>query len=270
MAETKTPNYAWIKPDIGGDATTWGSVLNQTTDAIDSVVYANQQAGVQIGAVIMFAGGTAPTNWFLCQGQSLDTTTYAGLFGVIGYAYGGSAGNFNLPNLQGVFPVGAGNGAQIGGLGLGAMGGEANHTLGWNEMPVHGHPISQTPHTHPGSYQNAHNHGIVTGNHSHNIATGNHSHGTQLLRFVGSGGQFGITGGGPNVNMGNTDGVGNLGGNTDTAGNLGGNTDTQQPGVGIAGDTAQIPGNATGNAGGGAGHNTVPPYIALNFIIRFA
>ena len=56
MAETQTPNFKWTKPDIGGDSSTWGNVLNTTIDAVDSVVCANQQAGLPIGSVAMFAG----------------------------------------------------------------------------------------------------------------------------------------------------------------------------------------------------------------------
>ena len=109
MAETNTPNYKWIKPDIGGDSANWGNVLNATIDAVDSVVWANQQAGLPIGSVAMFAGAAAPVNWLICDGSSLATTgTYAGLFGIIGYTYGGAGANFNLPNLVQNFPLGAG------------------------------------------------------------------------------------------------------------------------------------------------------------------
>ena len=62
MAETTTPNFKWTKPDIGGDASTWGNVLNQTFDAVDAVAWSNQQAAVPIGAIIMWIGGVAPTN----------------------------------------------------------------------------------------------------------------------------------------------------------------------------------------------------------------
>ena len=137
-------------------------------------------------------------------------------------------------------------------------------------MPPHSHPIEQTPHGHT-AQQNAHNHGITTGDHAHGITTGNHSHSipynlvdTGLSGMTSGGSSFGLRGGQ------NTNAVGNLGGNTDTAGNLGGFTDTQAPGVGVNAAYANINNNATDNAGGGAGHNTVPPYIALNFIIRFA
>ena len=74
MAETQTPNFKWTKPDIGGDSSNWGNVLNTTIDAIDSVVWANQQAGVPIGSVTMYAGFTRAGQLVWCDGSvSLDT-----------------------------------------------------------------------------------------------------------------------------------------------------------------------------------------------------
>jgi hypothetical protein len=60
------------------------------------------------GTVLPFAGSTAPEGWLLCNGSSQSTTTYAKLFAVIGYTYGGTGGSFSLPDMQGVFPRGAG------------------------------------------------------------------------------------------------------------------------------------------------------------------
>ena len=266
MAETTTPNFKWTKPDIGGDASTWGNVLNTTFDAIDAVAWATLNAGVPIGSIAMFGGAAAPPNWLICDGSSLATTgTYAGLFAAIQYAHGGSGANFNLPNLLGAFPLGAGAGSQIN-VGLGAVGGEANHVLAAGEMPAHAHGVSDPTHAH-GAYQNAHSHVIVTGNHAHGITTGSHSHAIPLDLVNPSAG--GLTNGGASFGLAGgqrTDTAGNLGGNTDTAGNLGGYTDTQQPGVGI--DAAGT-GIGIQNAGGGAGHNNMPPYVGVNFIIRF-
>lgn len=55
------------------------------------------------GLIYVFAGSTAPTGFLKCNGASLSTSTYANLFGAIGYAYGGSGSNFNVPDLRGYF-----------------------------------------------------------------------------------------------------------------------------------------------------------------------
>lgn len=55
------------------------------------------------GAVIPYAGSSAPDGWLLCDGRTVSRTTYAALFAVIGATYGAGDGNttFALPNLQG-------------------------------------------------------------------------------------------------------------------------------------------------------------------------
>ena len=55
------------------------------------------------GAVIPYAGSSAPDGWLLCDGRTVSRTTYAALFAVIGVTYGAGDGNttFALPNLQG-------------------------------------------------------------------------------------------------------------------------------------------------------------------------
>jgi len=56
---------------------------------------------VPLGTVLDFAGPTAniPTGFLPCDGRSLSTTTYADLFAVLGYTWGGAGGNFSLPNF---------------------------------------------------------------------------------------------------------------------------------------------------------------------------
>jgi microcystin-dependent protein len=63
------------------------------------------------GAVLPFAGNSAPDGWLLCDGSAVSRTTYAALFAAIGTAYGSGDGltTFNLPNTQGVFLRGAGS-----------------------------------------------------------------------------------------------------------------------------------------------------------------
>ena len=52
------------------------------------------------GTVIWYSGKSLPSGYLVCNGQSLNKTTYANLFNAIGYTYGGSGNNFNVPNLS--------------------------------------------------------------------------------------------------------------------------------------------------------------------------
>lgn len=52
------------------------------------------------GTVIWYSGKSLPSGYLVCNGQSLNKTTYANLFNAIGYTYGGSGNSFNVPNLS--------------------------------------------------------------------------------------------------------------------------------------------------------------------------
>jgi microcystin-dependent protein len=78
---------------IAGDATVQGNLT----------VTGTLFGGVPSGAVFWFAASAAPTGYLEANGASLSTTTYAALFAVIGYTYGGSGANFSLPDLRGEF-----------------------------------------------------------------------------------------------------------------------------------------------------------------------
>jgi len=58
------------------------------------------------GLMSLYAGSTAPSGWLLCDGASVAVATYQDLFNNIGYTYGGSGANFNLPNLSDRFVFG--------------------------------------------------------------------------------------------------------------------------------------------------------------------
>jgi len=62
------------------------------------------------GMISMYGGATAPTGFFLCNGQAVSRTTYADLFAVISTNYGVGDGSttFNVPDLRSSFPVGQG------------------------------------------------------------------------------------------------------------------------------------------------------------------
>lgn len=71
---------------------------------------------VPIGSIFWLATQTIPSGYLKCDGSSLSRTTYAGLFAVIGTAFGGSGTNFNLPNLSGRFVRGTGSGGNSTGV----------------------------------------------------------------------------------------------------------------------------------------------------------
>ena len=60
---------------------------------------------VPSGAVLYFAGRTAPAGWLKANGAALSRTAYAALFAAIGTTYGAGDGRstFNLPDLRGEF-----------------------------------------------------------------------------------------------------------------------------------------------------------------------
>ena len=151
-----------------------------------------KQSGITpAGVIAAFAGATAPNGWLMCNGASLLRTTYPSLFAAIGATFGAADGtHFSLPNLEGVFPLGAGGSFAAA---LGTTGGEAEHTLITGEIPSHDHSLA----------------GGYTGSTSYP-----------------------------------------------------GMTYTSNPGA-----TVTEP-YQTGNTGGGGAHNNMPPYLAINFIIK--
>jgi microcystin-dependent protein len=129
------------------------------------------------GAVVDFAGNAAPVGWLLCDGQPYSTSTYARLFSIIGYTFGGSGGTFNVPDCRGRVSVGAGAGAGLTNRALGSKFGEESHTISLTELPVHSHTIPDPGHIHT-TTQGNHSHGVSDPWHAHSVSEGaGHSHG---------------------------------------------------------------------------------------------
>jgi microcystin-dependent protein len=120
------------------------------------------------GSIKMWGSATPPTNWLLCNGQSVSKLFYPTLFSRIGYNYGGSGDFFNLPNLINKFPVGAGglySANSTGGskdqiviahqhtataqsLFTGNVLPNHSHTFSGNSLPAHSHAYSDPGHAH--------------------------------------------------------------------------------------------------------------------------
>lgn len=56
-----------------------------------------------IGAILEWFTETAPDGFMECKGDSLAVASYPVLFSVIGYYFGGSGANFNIPDMRGLF-----------------------------------------------------------------------------------------------------------------------------------------------------------------------
>jgi len=112
-----------------------GTVLTSTGSAA-----AWQTPATISGAIQMWPTTTAPAGYLLCNGSSYSTSTYASLFAVLGYTFGGSGGSFNVPNYTDRMPIGAGNA-----YGINAQGGSANATL---VAHSHGININDPGHQH--------------------------------------------------------------------------------------------------------------------------
>ncbi|WP_152223153.1 phage tail protein [Pseudomonas sp. SCB32] len=98
-----------------------------------------------IGEIRMLAFNFAPRGWALCQGQTLGIAQNAALFSLLGTTYGGNGvSTFQLPNLSGRTPLGAGNGPGLPPVVQGEVGGTPTVTLNLNQMPIHNHVASGT------------------------------------------------------------------------------------------------------------------------------
>jgi microcystin-dependent protein len=94
--------------------------------------------GNPVGTILIWSTLTPPTNYLWCDGESYSTTTYAELFAIIAYTYGGSGGNFKVPEMRGRFPLGYGIGPEQT-IPFYTYGGNASKTLSTAELPAHTH-----------------------------------------------------------------------------------------------------------------------------------
>lgn len=112
----------------------WG--LPQNTQA--------QQEGF-LGEVKLFAGNYAPVGWAFCEGQELAINQNQALFAVLGIQYGGDGATyFNLPDLRGRVPVGAGTGNGLQTRYQGQFIGTETVTLTTQNLPSHTHTATTT------------------------------------------------------------------------------------------------------------------------------
>lgn len=119
-----------------------------------------------VGATIAFGGdilnpNIVPAGWLVCDGTAVSKTQYSALYVCIGDKFGIATDTqlFKLPDLRYRVVMGYnnttptatptfGNWISVQSLALGQTGGEFNHKLSVDEMPVHDHPLTDPGHSH--------------------------------------------------------------------------------------------------------------------------
>lgn len=96
-----------------------------------------------LGQYVYKASAAERDNLLLCDGRAVSRATYSALFADIGTAFGAGNGTttFNLPDMRGRVPGGAGQGVGLTVRAVGANVGEETHTLTVPEMPAHTHSV---------------------------------------------------------------------------------------------------------------------------------
>jgi len=194
---------------IKGNLTTEGNIQSTNISAIESKLQAFEQKlnsiksnSVPVGTILIWTKSTVPNaaefggEWLPCEGQSLSTTDYATLHSVLGYAFGGSGANFNLPDLRSRVPFGSSSSYALGttenvsnvssrSLSHTHTGNQHKHTITHTHtVPAHKHPLDQAEikmletsgtHTHDAK----HGHGSAATKFSTDLTSLDHRHDIQ-------------------------------------------------------------------------------------------
>lgn len=123
-------------------ATIRSNDLDQVINWLIGVITSdNTVTVVAPGDIKLSAVASPPAGWLLCDGSAVSRSTYANLFAAIGTTYGSGDGTstFNVPDLRGRVPVGAGTGPGLSTRYRGNTGGEEAHSLTAAENGAHSH-----------------------------------------------------------------------------------------------------------------------------------
>lgn len=144
VKNSTTGAYAITVSNVAGSATVNVSQGTSTLVVSDGTnCYQAQDMGTNPpGTMIQFAGSAAPSGYLWCDGSAVSRTVYARLFAAIGTLWGSGDGSstFNLPNSQGAFFRGAGDGLN-----------PSTRTVGSYEaddVKPHNHSITDPGHDH--------------------------------------------------------------------------------------------------------------------------
>lgn len=181
LTQTNTTRYhIWAGSD---DPSLAGLKIYKENDSTSKVVVQASAGTTPIGTVNMWPTATPPDGWKICNGQALSRTTYKSLYDTIGTTFGTGDGTttFNIPDYQGLFPLGAGTGTApaYSSVTLNAKGGSATtsiahtHTFADNSSSTNTDTHSHNANSGPVDAGNA---SVATGT-GVSMASPNHTHG---------------------------------------------------------------------------------------------
>jgi microcystin-dependent protein len=165
-----------------------------------------------VGDIKMSVVNVDHLGWLICDGRSLPVNDFLFLYNVIGYSFGGSGSNFNLPNPAGRTLGVLGQGVDANPtlstatFTLGGNYGEYNHLLTLAEIPSHNHDIVyNSSNTWPvGSSSltgaaGSHSHSITDPGHTHNYTASNSNSG--LAQITGTSTRIDVDNSGGELNL---------------------------------------------------------------------
>jgi microcystin-dependent protein len=225
------------------------------------------------GMIAPFAGASAtvPTGWLLCDGSAVSRTTYSALWDVLRnggstspYGNGDGTTTFNLPDLLGRVPMGAGAGTGLTSRALGSELGDETVllTAAQSGTTAHGHSASGSTSLGDAGAQTATG-SISTGGHGHSLTMRFTSPSSHDHAVAGISNPLPAMQGDPSSgDIGNNNGtaiagVGDLGGSASVS--VGNHNHTTSTSVSVTNATAAPAAEA---------HTNIQPSTVVNFIIK--
>lgn len=192
-----------------------------------------------IGVIKLFAGNYAPVDYMFCNGQELPVSQYQALFSILGFTFGGNgASTFKLPDLRGRVPLGVGSAVTGTNYTLAQNGGQEAVALNQAQLPAHTHTAVTQPISVSG----------LTATTTVNAGTAGNTTNDPTAAYWGK---------------------------SPASGPAQAQDYTDSKNVAMASDAVQVQLSGTlgtvnvdvGATGGGAAHNNMQPFLALNYII---
>lgn len=193
-----------LSGDLSGENLASIDYVNTNIQSIDLTTQKNELINLQnqlnilieknnriIGSITPSILLNPPINYLICNGQSLLVSDYQELFSVIGYNYGGSNLNFNLPDFRSYYILGGNN--NINNLSFSNLF-SGNNTTGATNNYLKFGSISTFPLL---TECPSHTHNITDNGHSHKLPTDTQPFSTigetQYIKSANLGGSFNST-----------------------------------------------------------------------------